>query len=557
MNYNTSDTSEMNNIDFVENDTENGVSITSSFALNTNKMINSNNYSATSPFSNTTAMMGGNNYSATSPFSNTNTMMGGNNYSATSPFAYSSDNGNAMMGGNNYSATSPFAYSSDNMTGGSRCSIATQNGGMWPFSSSTDKLLYAALSEQNLEALIFLTKHLDDISQKKHGKTILHHVAYQYNSIPNVHKLVSAILSRRDVKKFINIKEDHTGNTALHIAAKNGNYDLCGMLINAGLDPKIKNKEGLYVESESEPEIMTTSYGKVIDNSNSKVFPNSNMNNSNNKSTESYVRNLLNVFLQLDKNTVKLQCTETDNSMPSHLSMTANTHEYLEGGSDSNSNLFNTEQFVDQLLQKYNNLNDSESTIMNEPMQQGGNRKTLIGTRRMTTLSDVLLSGGNSSTESERPNRRSRHETETDSDSSETELSRLIKRQSDEIHDRTVKKIMELMNVDEKTARNYKAAIYRKVKEAHPELNNLDRAVEMEKLAIKTELKKIDIKKVTKEIEDHISKKQSESESSETPKNSKDKKNMSKSKPKNKKALSVTSPASVPSESGFSFTSEY
>jgi ankyrin repeat protein len=485
MNYNTSETSEMNNIDFLESDTDNGVSITSPFSLNSD---------------------------------NRNTLIGGNNYSATSPFSLNSDNGNTLIDGNNYSASQ------------------NQTGGFWPFSSPNKKLLYIALLEKNPEASIFLAKHLDDICQKKHGKTVLHYIAHEYNSIPNVRQIVSAILSRNDVRKFINTTEDHSGDTALHIATRNGNYEFCSMLINAGANPKIKNNDGLYIVSETEPEVMISSRYRVIDNMGSQ------MSHSSSESNEKYVKNLLDVFLNL--NNKNKQYTETEMSMPSRLSInnsTSDTYEQqselFEGGYDSN--LLNTEQFVDQLLQKYNNLNDSESTIMN-----GGNRKTLIGTRKMTTLSDMTLSGGKSSDESD--------ESDESDDDSETELSRLIKRQSDEIHDRTVKKIMDLMNVDEKTAKNYKAALYRKVKESRPELNNLDRAVEMEKLATKTELKKIDIKKVTKEIEEHISKKQSERESSDTPKE-----NKKASKSKGKKALSVTSPTSVPSESSLSITSEY
>ena len=414
----------------------------------------------------------------------------------------------------------------------------TQTGGFWPFSSPNKKLLYIALLEQNPEASIFLAKHLDDISQKKHGKTVLHYIAHEYNSVPNAREIIHAILSRNDVRKFINTTEDHSGDTALHIATRNGNYELCSMLINAGANPKIKNNDGLYIVSETEPEVMISSQGRIIDNMGSQ------MSSTVSESNDKYVKNLIDVFLNL--NNKNKQYTETEMSMPSRLSInnsTSDTYDQSElfNGGSSESNLLNTEQFVDQLLQKYNNLNDSESTIINGGMQKGGNRKTLIGTRKMTTLSDITLSGGKSSDESD----------ESDDDS-ETELSRLIKRQSDEIHDRTVKKIMDLMNVDEKTAKNYKAALYRKVKESHPELNNLDRAVEMEKLATKTELKKIDIKKVTKEIEEHISKKKSESESSsETPKPKKD------TKSKGKKALSITSPASVPSESGLSITSDY
>ena len=54
-------------------------------------------------------------------------------------------------------------------------------------------------------------------------------------------------------------------------------------------------------------------------------------------------------------------------------------------------------------------------------------------------------------------------------------------------------------------ARNYKAAIYKMVKEKNPLLNNFDRAVEMEKSITKEILKSIDIDKVTKEIEQYKS----------------------------------------------------
>ena len=72
-------------------------------------------------------------------------------------------------------------------------------------------------------------------------------------------------------------------------------------------------------------------------------------------------------------------------------------------------------------------------------------------------------------------------------------------------------KIIELLKLDKNNekdvmkARNYKAAIYKMVKEKNPLLNNFDRAVEMEKSITKEILKSIDIDKVTKEIEQYKS----------------------------------------------------
>jgi hypothetical protein len=438
------------------------------------------------------------------------------NASETSEFNNIDFLANSQTNDENVSNTSPFMQTEQNQTGG-----------FWPFSSSNDnKLLYIALLEKNANAAIFLAKHAKNIGEKKDGKTILHYILHNYNSMPEAHNIIATILSRNDVRNYINKREDVSGDTALHIAARNGNNHICAMLIKAGADPKIRNSNGLYIISESEPDNIL-SPSRTIHYSDS----------DNVHTDEEAVRNLLNGFLNLER---KNNYSDTMVSMPSHLSINSNTtmmndDETLVGGSSDEtemSELLNTEQFVDKLLLKYNTMTNSEQSY-----QQGGNRKSIMGVRKMTTLSEYTLSGGLS---------------EEDDNSTETELSRLIKRQSDEIHERTVKKIMDLMNVDEKTARNYKAAIYRKVKESHPELNNLDRAVEMEKLATKAELKKIDIKKITKEIEEHIAKKQSEN-SSETPKAAKQSKEKKPSK--GKKALSNTSPASVPSESGLSITS--
>ena len=84
-----------------------------------------------------------------------------------------------------------------------------------------------------------------------------------------------------------------------------------------------------------------------------------------------------------------------------------------------------------------------------------------------------------------------------------SEMARAIKKQSTEIHERVIAKIMEILKVDEITARAYKGALYAKVKDEHPELSNFDRAVEMEKLATDKVLNKLNNKKVD-EIKNHI-----------------------------------------------------
>ena len=98
-----------------------------------------------------------------------------------------------------------------------------------------------------------------------------------------------------------------------------------------------------------------------------------------------------------------------------------------------------------------------------------------------------------------------------------SDIARQINRQSSDIHERAVLKIIEILKLDKNNekdvqmARNYKAAIYKMVKENNPLLNNFDRAVEMEKSITKDLLKTIDINKVSKEIEKHMSEKSTSS----------------------------------------------
>jgi hypothetical protein len=109
---------------------------------------------------------------------------------------------------------------------------------------------------------------------------------------------------------------------------------------------------------------------------------------------------------------------------------------------------------------------------------------------------------------------------DNDSEKIQSELSRMINNQSTEIHERTVKKIMDLLKIDETEAKAYKAMVYSEVKTEHPELNNFDRAIEMEKRITLEYLKKLSKnKKQLNEISDYLKQKSSEmKKSSDEPK---------------------------------------
>ena len=129
-----------------------------------------------------------------------------------------------------------------------------------------------------------------------------------------------------------------------------------------------------------------------------------------------------------------------------------------------------------------------------------------------TSVSSIISKDSNSETDSE---------TDSGSDSgSETasvtnkdsisELSRIINNKATEIHERIVKKIAELLKISEQEARVIKAYIYNEVKNKHPELNNFDRAVEMEKKLTIEYLQTLNKKKL-KELSEIMSEKQKSS----------------------------------------------
>lgn len=400
----------------------------------------------------------------------------------------------------------------------------TQQGGFWPFSSnhsSVVDLINKAILEHNTHAVIFLIQNANCVKGKINGRTILHQLMHNLTILPHGNNALGILLARPDISKIINEQEDGTLNTALHIAAANGNQDACAQLIRAGADPSIKNNEGSYVGSDSESTPVNKSpRGAGVGSGVQSIDCNS---LSTFDSDTEAIKNLSKIFFDVR---TKPSHLSDASYMPDtlELSPTSQTIQYAatHGKGLHIGGLFDTEQYVEKLLSQYDNSG-----------AQYGGSKTVMGVRQMRTMSDFNLSGGMSD----------------DSDSYDSELSRLVNNQAQEIHERTIKKIMDLMKVDENVARNYKAAIYKKVKVEHPELNNLDRATEMEKLATKSVLKGINIDQVTKEIEEHIaSRKSSEGPMEKTSKQKHNKKD-------NKKALSGTSAASVPSESGLSDTS--
>jgi len=328
-----------------------------------------------------------------------------------------------------------------------------QKGGFKLFSNDYSNLLFDAINENELDVLIFLVKNkaVTDLSYKDtNGQTVLHHVVDKFNKNPAKYKeILRCILTRPDIKKIINI-QDKDGNTPLHIAVIKENDKLADILIRKGADTSIKNKAGSYIDSESDVDLES--------------LYNTNVESVKNSKENEFVDKLID-------------------------SVTSNRDEQLSvKNRDEITEYQNTSDFVSELVEDY------KTQIFEKNTQQGGKSKSKMELPIFSMTSDVeAVSSDN------------------DSEKLQSELSRMINNQSTEIHERSIKKIMDLLKIDEIEAKAYKAMVYSEVKKEHPELNNFDRAVEMEKQITLEYLKKLSKnKKQFSEISDYLKQKSSE-----------------------------------------------
>lgn len=325
------------------------------------------------------------------------------------------------------------------------------------------------------------------------GFTILHYLVAYYKMIHGVdnriEKTIKNILSRSDVSDFINIQDSVYGNAPLHLAVMSKNFELAEKLIAAGANPKLRNKNEMFISTDSETDVMREVerqgiMSEVRKSPNSNIFIKKSMSdfNATDAEVDNHIKNMVDTLFKMEhKGGFSPSSATLSAGLPDALGVTEVAHNSISKASENP--IADTEQFMDEMIRNYSK-------------PQAGGRVT--GSRKMTkaefddaTESD--MSGGFS------PKNLSEM----------SELSRMIESQADETHKRVVDRIKELLKVDDVTARAYKALLYSKVKSEKPELNNFDRAVEMEKITTKEILETLNKDKL-KEIKDHISVKDKE-----------------------------------------------
>jgi len=406
---------------------------------------------------------------------------------------------------------------------------------------------------------IIANKKVNFSAKNESGDTILHLLLKQYNNFKNderFFRLLNIVISKVD-SNSVNI-QNNDGDTPLHIAVKNNLHDIASILIaKKNANPSIRNNEDLYIKTATPQEMerhletislsipaseMLTSAKPIIRKIEEKINtldPNLSISalaknvGSYVESAKGYVSNLLkpselqSISLSMDKmpetteepikNTANIPIASTGFEEPVELSATspegvkqgdinASKPAELKGG--QNVDLMDTDQFVSTLLSQY-----SKKKV------GGGSRKSIIGQRKLNkTPVSSEFSGGKSSVSYSEIKKHKKDK--TSSDKSISEIGRLIKSQSDLIHERVVKSIMEIMNVDEQTAKYYKAGLWNKVKEEFPTGSKLDKALEMEKMARKEILDTIPIAELSEKIQEHYKQKEKEREKHRSEKSS-------------------------------------
>jgi hypothetical protein len=333
----------------------------------------------------------------------------------------------------------------------SKNNLNTQRGGFFwgsnkvggDLSNANNSKILLAAKEKNYNVVSFMVKNnmVSDFSCKDQDQNSLLHYLAAGGGNTEALTVAKLIVNSSNVKNFINL-QNGSGDTPLHVAVKNGCTGFASLLDSCGCDKKTENKDGFAVGVESESLAGGGLSSKSsLSKSQNTFFPfNFTQNSSNTRET-------------------------------SFEPMSLNTHKNTQNTTQSTTN--STDAFIKNIVSKYNNYDMQDESILD-----GGAKKRSTKSKK-------------SSKKSKKIKRNSGYE-----------LSRLISRQSNEIHDRVKEKIFELMKLDknnekdQEIMKNYKAVLWRLMMKEHPELtSNLDKSVQLEKMTTLEILKDIDPKK--------------------------------------------------------------
>lgn len=364
------------------------------------------------------------------------------------------------------------------------------------FSEEASKL--ASNNDERLLDYLKSHKNKIDASHKdENGNNLIHNIVG--GSIQNKDKILNELFKTDNVNSAINMY-NNIKDTPLHMAVKTEQHDIADLLINNGANKYIQNGAGFSVETDVEPVA-----DHIFDiNNKSSVFAK--------KNTDSEIsNNVSNLFKNVKASDTKLNSSHKKNA---------------HGGEDNNSISSTTNKFIDNLFDmgsaKYGNRYEASGGVSKKRTKKGTNGKKK-GTKKAKKGTKKAKKGTKKTKPISRQNSRLNSRSNSRSNSKPRSRSRSSSRNREnnkvnDLHIRTVQKIMDLLNISKEEAGYYKAEIYRRVREKNDKLTGYERALEMEKMATKEILDKItpDIPKIKEAIE----KKRAEYSKTETPKES-------------------------------------
>ncbi len=409
------------------------------------------------------------------------------------------------------------------LTIGTEENLEGQQGGFFWSSNAktTNKNVFEAMKQKDFDSVIDMVNQnmVSNYGETDaNGNTLLHILAASYSAHPGFEGTVDSILGQNNSSNFINI-QNQQGDTPMHIAVKSGNNEMAQKLDSAGANMTIPNKDGFKILAEtvdseyagsptlSEKLRNAANEGTAVNSEKSieKIVGNfvKSPNSANDEvNTEVFLSNLMNKYSSLKGGADDCEC-----DCPCH------------SGGGSGGAIGGADCDCDCPCLKGGNVTNPTACGCECPCHRGGgvgglcekcgcyNMPALNGGMNTEITEEFLetmlykLNGGKRKSK-DRSGRRRLNKGEKDVNSSRAnQLGRMISNQASEIHKRVLKKIMKLLKLKEddeeaeNIARNYKAVLWRMVREEAKETDsNLDLAINLEKKTTKKVLDTIDPK---------------------------------------------------------------
>ena len=237
--------------------------------------------------------------------------------------------------------------------------------------------------------------------QDNEGKTILHWIVIYSSKIPEFKNIIIKSFEKGNAKKYVN-KQDNRKNTAAHYAMYLNLDDIVNLLARNGANLALKNDEGLSIAAEEKfekPESRTPNVFMRKENSNTGSDRSNSIDN-----IRRAIGNLVNSRVtRTDEDTINfsdgvpLEETAADSvarRRPFQMNAPKSRDEIELDRIMKNINMngvhtdtADSHEIVDSFIKDYNKDRENKQEMT-------GGSKLITGTRRMSTYSEISMSGG-------------------------------------------------------------------------------------------------------------------------------------------------------------------